>query len=52
MFISRLSLIVIAAAAAAFAKSPLDLVALQAMLKFYCFRTHFSAQKMAVVALS
>ena len=35
MFISRLSLIVIAAAA--FAKSPLDLVALQAMLKFYYF---------------
>jgi len=37
MFISRLSLIVIAAAAAAFAKSPFGLVGPQAMLKFYYF---------------
>tara|TARA_Y100000588_G_scaffold234695_1_gene248303 strand:+ start:4707 stop:4967 length:261 start_codon:yes stop_codon:yes gene_type:complete len=56
MFISRLSLIVIAvtatATAAAFAKSSLGLVGSQAMLKFYYFRTHVAAQKMAVFALS
>jgi hypothetical protein len=54
MFVSRLSFIVIAdaATAAAFAKSSLGLVGPQAMLKFYYFRTHVAAQKMALVVLS